>query len=56
MLPFDLVSAKKTSADGGGAGVSSEDEALEEAAVGTVGEGGGRPGPDSKGAARQTAS
>ena len=48
MLPFDLVTAKKTSADGGGAGVSSEDEALEEAAVGTVGEGGGRPGPHSK--------
>ena len=42
------VAAKKTSADGGGTGVSSQDEALEEAAVGTVGEGGGRPGPHPK--------
>ena len=32
------VAAKKTSADGGGIGVSSQGEALEEAAVGTVGE------------------
>ena len=48
MLPSAPVAAKETSADGGGAGVTSQDEALEEAAVGTVGEGGGRPGPHPK--------
>ena len=42
------VAAKKTSADGGGIGVSSQGEALEEAPVGTVGERGGRPGPHPK--------
>ena len=42
------VVAKRTSADGGGTEVSSQDEALEEAAVGTVGERGGRPGPHPK--------
>ena len=48
ILPSAPVAAKKTSADGGGIGVSSQDEALEEAAVGTVGERGGRPGPHPK--------
>ena len=48
MRPFASVAAKKTSADDGGIEVSSQDEALEEAAVGTVGERGGRPGPHPK--------
>ena len=48
ILPSAPVMAKKTSADGGGIGVSSQGEALEEAAVGTVGERGGRPGPHPK--------
>ena len=39
ILPSAPVAAKKTSADGGGIGVSSQGEALEEAAVGTVGKG-----------------
>ena len=43
ILPSTPVAAKKTSADGGGIGVSSQGEALEEAAVGTVGERGGQP-------------
>ena len=38
ILPSTPVAAKKTSADGGGIEVSSQDEALEETAVGTVGE------------------
>ena len=48
ILPSAPVAAKKTSAGGGGIGVSSQREALEEAAVGTVGERGGRPGPHPK--------
>ena len=48
ILPSTPVAAKKTSADGGGIGVSSQGEALEEAAIGTVGERGGRPGPHPK--------
>ena len=48
ILPSAPVAAKKTSAGGGGIGVSSQGEALEEAAVGTVGERGGRPGPHPK--------
>ena len=48
ILPSTPVAAKRTSADGGGTGVSSQDEVLEEAPVGTVGEGGGRPGPHPK--------
>ena len=48
ILPSTPVASKRTSADGGGTGVSSHDEALEEAAVGTVGETGGRPGPHPK--------
>ena len=48
ILPSTPVAAKKTSDDGGGIGVSSQGEALEEAAVGTVGERGGRPGPHPK--------
>ena len=48
ILPSTPVAAKRTSADGRGTGVSSQDEALEEAAVGTVGKGGGRPGPHPK--------
>ena len=48
ILPPAPVAAKKTSADGGGIGVSSQGETLEEAAVGTVGERGGRPGPHPK--------
>ena len=48
ILPSTPVAAKKTSAGGGGIRVSSQGEALEEAAVGTVGERGGRPGPHPK--------
>ena len=48
ILPSASVAAKKTSADGRGIGVSPQGEALEEAAVGTVGERGGRPGPHPK--------
>ena len=48
ILPSAPVAAKKTSAGGGGIGVSSQGEALEEAAVRTVGERGGRPGPHPK--------
>ena len=48
ILPSTPVAAKKTSANGGGIEVSSQDEALEEAAVETVGERGGRPGPHPK--------
>ena len=48
ILPSAPVATKKTSADGGGAGDSSQEEALEEAAVGTVGERGGCPGPHPK--------
>ena len=48
ILPSTPVAAKKTSADGGGIGVSSQGAALEEAAVGTVGERSGRPGPHPK--------
>ena len=48
ILPSAPVAAKKASADGGGIGVSSQGKALEEAAVGTVGERGGRPGPHPK--------
>ena len=47
-LPSAPVAAKKTSAGGGGIGVSSQGEALEEADVGTVGERSGRPGPHPK--------
>ena len=46
--PPPLSNKKKTPADGGGIEVLSQDEALEEAAVGTVGERGGRPGPHPK--------
>ena len=42
ILPSTPVAAKRTT------GVSSQDEALEEAAVGMVGERGGRPGPHPK--------
>ena len=48
IMPSATVTAKKTSADGGGIGVSSLGEALEQAAVGTVGEKSGRPGPHPK--------
>ena len=48
ILPSTTVAAKKTSANGGGIEVSSQDEALEEAAVGAVGERSGRPGPHPK--------
>ena len=48
ILPSAPVATKKKSDDGGGIGISSQDEALEEAAVGTVGEAGGRPGPHPK--------
>ena len=48
ILPSAPVAAKKASADGGGIEVSSQDEAVEAAAVGTVGERGDRPGPHSK--------
>ena len=47
-MPSTPAAAKKTSADGGGIEVSSKDEALEEAAVGTMGERGGRTGPHPK--------
>ena len=48
ILPSAPDAVKKTSAGGGGIGVSSQGEALEEAAVGTVGERGGRAGPHPK--------
>ena len=48
ILPSAPVAAKKTSADGGEIGVSSQGEALEEAAVGTVEERDGHPGPHPK--------
>ena len=48
ILPSTPVAAKKTSDGGGGIEVSSQEEALEEAAVGTVGEKGGRPRPHPK--------
>ena len=48
ILPSTPVVAKRMWADGRGTGVSSQDEAFEEATVGTVGQGGGRPGPHPK--------